>query len=413
MSTSYIGRALERVELVRTNLRWTTSLDKTGIQKILNQLNQVRNELLFLSRQEKIKTNVDFETVDTLHQRIKSKRKRALEESNFSFTGVFGENPRLLTVLETLNKAASSDFPVLIEGESGTGKELMAKLVHSNSDRSAKPFISVNCGAIPNSLIESELFGHVKGAFTGAEKTRIGRFELADGGVLFLDELGELSLDNQVKLLRALQTGEIQRVGTDNPIQVDVRIVAATNKKLYQMMTEGAFREDLYYRLGVVTVTIPPLRDRKDEIPILIDYFLKEAADRLDKKPVRLSPRLQKFLNDYNYRGNIRELQNIIYRVSCLAEHIGGLRHLPDNIRPRISNEQLESNKSSYVSLDTLRSSAKDIAEEQFLFKHLKKHNGKVTEMAASLQMNRSYLQTLMKKHGFYSKDFKQKNLTS
>lgn len=406
MSTTFIGRALERIELVRTNLRWTTKLDKSGIQKILVQLNQVRNELLLLSRQEKIKSNTSYKEADSPQHQEASRRKKELEETDFSFTGVFGENPQLLTVLETLSKAAASDFPVLIEGESGTGKELMAKVVHSNSYRSPKPFISVNCGAIPDALIESELFGHAKGAFTGADKTRAGKFELADGGVLFLDELGELSLDNQVKLLRALQTGEIQRVGTDSPIQVDVRIVAATNRKLYEMSVEGSFREDLYYRLGVVTVTIPPLRERKDEIPILIDYFLKEAADKLGKEAVRLSPSLNSFLESHSYRGNIRELQNIIYRVSCLADEIGGLSHLPDNIRPIHANSH-SSNTGQTRSLDEHRSMAKDLAEEQFLTRHLREHHGKVTQMANSLEMNRSYLQTLMKKHGLSSKDFK------
>ena len=284
----------------------------------------------------------------------------------------------------------------------------MAKVVHSNSSRFSKPFVSVNCGAIPDPLIESELFGHARGAFTGAETARTGKFELANHGVLFLDELGELSLENQVKLLRALQTGEIQRVGSDRNIEVDVRIVAATNKKLYQMTTEGTFREDLYYRLSVVSVTIPPLRNRADEIPLLIDYFLKEAADKMSRPPVRLSPQLFDFLKAHTYRGNIRELQNIIYRVSCLADEVAGLRHLPDAIRPYALQSTEKVDNDTKRTLDEVRTLAKHAAEEQFLSYHLKRNGGRVTTLAKELGMNRSYLQNLMKKHGLTAGSFKR-----
>ena len=407
MSTISIGKALERIELIRSTLRWQPQLDKKGINKTIQQLNQLRNDLLILSRQQTIAKTAGRESVDVQVPRKPSERKKALEDDDFSFTGVFGENPELLTVLETLNKAAASDFPVLIEGESGTGKELMAKVVHSNSNRSSMPFVSVNCGAIPDPLIESELFGHARGAFTGAETSRAGKFELANHGILFLDELGELSLENQVKLLRALQTGEIQRVGSDRNIEVDVRVVAATNKKLYQMTENGTFREDLYYRLSVVSVTIPPLRNRADEIPLLIDYFLKEAADKMGRPPVQLSPKLQAFLKVHKYRGNIRELQNIIYRVSCLADEVAGLRHLPDTIRPLTTEPAIKDAEGGMRSLDEMRALAKHTAEEQFLTYHLKQNGGHVTTLARKLGMNRSYLQNLMKKHGLSAKDFR------
>ncbi|PID41990.1 MAG: transcriptional regulator [Proteobacteria bacterium] len=405
MSVLSIGKTLERIELIRSNLRWSSRLERQGIQKILHQINQLRNELLFLSRQERIKKGLASKK-PVATQQTPSERKQALQENDFSFTGVFGENPKLLTVLETLNKAAKSDFPVLIEGESGTGKELMAKVVHSNSDRSLKPFVSVNCGAIPDPLIESELFGHARGAFTGADNARAGKFELANHGVLFLDELGELSVENQVKLLRALQTGEIQRVGSDKHIRVDVRIVAATNKKLYEMTLDGTFREDLYYRLGVVTVTIPPLRERLDEIPLLIDYFLNEASEKMGKEPVQLSPQLEAFLKTHTYRGNIRELQNIIYRVSCLADGVAGLNHLPEIINPAATVPSSDQDGRP-LSLEQVRSFAKHAAEELFLKTHLKKHHGHVSKMAQELGMNRSYLQNLMKRHGFRAKDFR------
>lgn len=408
MSSLSLGKALERVELIRSSLRWAAKLDKTGIQKILHQLNQLRNDLLALSRQEKLRKGTT-RTDQPESERTPSQRRQALQQSDFVFTGIFGENPDLLTVLETLYKAAASDFPVLIEGESGTGKELMARVVHSNSNRVDQPFVSVNCGAIPASLIESELFGHVKGAFTGADTSRVGRFEQADGGVLFLDELGELSLDNQVKLLRALQTGEIQRVGSDQLIRVDARVVAATNKQLFQMTRAGSFREDLYYRLSVITVTIPPLRERSDEIPLLVDYFLKEAAERLQRPPVELSPPLLKFLKGYAFPGNIRELQNIVYRLSCLAESVAGLHHLPDTIRPESRNPRTAapSRNRAHPTLEEVKRLARDAAEEQFLHFHLQRSGGRVTELATELGLNRSYLQTLMKKHGLRSGDFK------
>ena len=405
MKSQTIGRTIERIEIIRASLRWTNQLDKQGINKILSQLNQLRNDLLVLSRKQRYeKQNITIEK--SSDQATVAERRYALFDNDFYFTGVIGDNPELLTVLETLAKAAKTNFPVIIEGESGTGKELLAKVVHANSSRVDKPYISVNCGAIPSALLESELFGHVKGAFTGAETARKGKFEHADGGTLFLDELGELSLENQVKLLRALQTGEIQRVGSDSNIMVDVRIVAATNKKLYKMVLSGQFREDLYYRLGVITVTVPPLRKRSDEIPMLIDYFVQEAADKMGRQPVRLSPRLLKFLRHYEYRGNIRELKNIIYRVSCLADTVGGIRHLPDILRPEeIINKNQENNPSQ--TLEQVKSLAKDAAEERFLRENLTNFKGQVTKLAKKLNMNRSYLQTLMKKHGLKSRDFK------
>ena len=407
-NTKTIAKAIERIELIRSTLRWKSHLDKKEIQKLTAQFNQLRNELLMLSRQESYQSNKGASEISK--PLSVSQRRQALLDQNFSFTGIFGENPDLLDVLETVTKAAKTDFPVLIEGESGTGKELIAKVVHTNSNRSDKQYVSVNCGAIPANLLESELFGHAKGAFTGAHTTRKGKFELADGGTLFLDELGELTLDNQVKLLRVLQSGEIQRVGSDSFITVDVRIVAATNKKLYEMTLNGQFREDLYYRLSVVTVTIPPLRERTDEIPLLIDYFLKEAADKIGNKTILLSPPLVDFLKHHHYRGNIRELQHIIYRISCLAAKTAGIRHLPDTIRPPQGKVYKNTKSSHKANLLDAKKRAKDLAEEKFLHEHLTRMEGKVSCLAEELDMNRSYLQNLMKKHGIKANDFKKNN---
>jgi transcriptional regulator with GAF, ATPase, and Fis domain len=278
---SYAG-LLERIEILRSTLRWANSLDRPEIEKLLRQANTVRDEVMQLSHKERfvqaLGPQQDSEAPDQPAQTT-GDRKQALLARSFVFEGTFGDNPRLLDALEIAEKAAPTDLPVLIDGESGTGKELMAKVVHANGARADKAYISVNCGAIPESLIESELFGHKRGAFTGAATDRKGKFESAHKGTIFLDEIGELPLQGQVKLLRVLQSHEIQRVGSDEVMAVDARIVAATNKNLRKLIEQGQFREDLFYRLSVIHVTLPPLRERKDEIPLLLAYYGDEAAE--------------------------------------------------------------------------------------------------------------------------------------
>jgi transcriptional regulator with GAF, ATPase, and Fis domain len=300
-------------------------------------------------------------------------------------------------------------LPVLIDGESGTGKELLAKVIHANGRRADKPFISVNCGAIPDNLLESELFGHKRGAFTGATSDRKGKFESANSGTIFLDEVGELPLQGQVKLLRVLQSNEIQRVGSDQAIDVDTRIVAATNRDLLGMVESNKFREDLFYRLSVIHVTIPPLRARSDEIPLLIDFFCDEAAEKLQRNPLRMTPRLRTFLLTYSYPGNIRELRNIIFRMTCLAEDTADIEHLPDRIRPDslASSNATEGVSDIQISLTQAKKAASDAAEKMFLERGLQEVGGKVSELAQRININRSHLQTLLKKHGLSSKDFR------
>ena len=414
------ARLLEKIEILRSALRWAPRLDRPGIEKLLRQTNALRDEVMQISHKERFvsaaaiggEISGDGATQPTPHMsRSSGERRRALLARSFVFEGTFGDNPQLLDALEIAEKAAPTDLPVLIDGESGTGKELMAKVIHANGSRADMPYVSVNCGAIPDNLLESELFGHKKGAFTGAASDRRGKFESAHGGTIFLDEIGELPLPGQAKLLRVLESHEIQRVGSDELITVDARIVAATNRNLRKFAEEGRFREDLFYRLSVIHVTLPPLRERKDEIPLLVSYFSDEAAETLKRRPVVLTPRLRDFLLNYAYPGNIRELRNLIYRISCLAGEMADLEHLPHDIRPRTISAVPDDvgTLEGMTSLSEARRMASDQAERAFLERGLKEVGGTVTELARRCDMNRSHLQMLLKKHGIHAKDFRQR----
>ncbi|VAV85158.1 sigma-54 dependent transcriptional regulator/response regulator [hydrothermal vent metagenome] len=233
---------------------------------------------------------------------------------------MIGESKGISQIKDMIDKVAPTDARVLIIGPNGTGKELVAHWLHQKSERSNGPLIEVNCAAIPSELIESELFGHIKGAFTGAVKDRAGKFEAANGGTIFLDEIGDMSLSAQAKVLRALQENKIQRVGNDRDIKVDVRVVAATNKNLKKEIEEGRFREDLYHRLAVILIKVPALNDRRDDIPILIDYFSKKIADEQGTAKKTFSKAAIKLLQEYDWTGNIRELRNVIERLIILGE---------------------------------------------------------------------------------------------
>jgi len=236
----------------------------------------------------------------------------------YHFENIIGQSSKMLELYDLLEKVAPTKTNILITGESGTGKELVAKAIHYNSPRKDKPFVTLNCGAIPESLIESELFGHMRGAFTDAISTKKGLFEVADEGTIFLDEISELPLMMQVKLLRVLQDGEFKRVGGTEDIRVDVRIISATNKNLEEAVREKQFREDLFYRLNVIQVKIPSLRERKEDIPLLTSHFLKRYSEELGKQISQISPEALRVLVQYDYPGNVRELQNIIERAMAL-----------------------------------------------------------------------------------------------
>jgi len=237
-----------------------------------------------------------------------------------NFEEIVGASTSLKALLDNVRRVATTDTSVLIQGESGTGKELIARAIHSASKRRDKPLIKINCAALPSGLVESELFGHEKGAFTGAIAKRIGRFELADGGTIFLDEIGEIPLDIQVKLLRVLQEREFDRVGGKAPIKVDVRVIAATNRNLLQAVADKTFRDDLYYRLNVFPLVTPPLRERSEDIPLLVAYMINKLAKKLDKRVVGVSPQTLRLLQSYHWPGNIRELENVVERALILSD---------------------------------------------------------------------------------------------
>jgi two-component system response regulator HydG len=236
---------------------------------------------------------------------------RRLDEK-FGFEGVVGSSPQMLGLIERLKRIAPTDATVLIQGETGTGKELVAQAIHQNSPRKTKPFVALNCAALSENILESELFGHVRGAFTDASSDRVGKFEYANGGTLFLDEVGDMPMATQIKLLRVLESGEITRVGSNTPVRVNVRILSATNRNLEEAIASGAFRSDLYHRLKVVTIAIPPLRDRSGDIPLLIEHFVKQFAKRHGKtiKGVSLAARTK--LGSFPWPGNVRQLRNVI-----------------------------------------------------------------------------------------------------
>ncbi len=241
-------------------------------------------------------------------------------EERYQFGNILGRNPQMQEIFHLIRTVAETDATVLIQGESGTGKELIARAIHYNSRRKDRPFVVVSCSALPETLLESELFGHEKGAFTGAIRQRIGRFEMADGGTVFLDEIGEMSMPVQLKLLRVLQEREFERVGGNQTVKVDVRVIAATHKDLHRAMSERMFREDLFYRLNVVPIKLPPVRERLDDVPLLAAHFLKKYSEKNQKQITSISPKALSALTRYSYPGNVREMENIIERAVIMEK---------------------------------------------------------------------------------------------
>lgn len=321
-------------------------------------------------------------------------------EEKFYFPGVVGKSESMKKVIELIDAVSKTDSLVLIEGESGTGKELVAKAIHQNSHRKNNPFIVLNCGALSEGVLESELFGHEKGSFSGAFTQRKGRFELANSGTLFIDEVGELSLSAQTRLLRVLQEKEFERVGGTHPIKVDVRIIAATNKNLEKEVKENRFREDLFYRLNVFKINVPPLRDRKEDIIELSNFFISKFSKEMNKKITGLSPEAIKILKNYSWPGNIRELQNVIERAVVLCkDDIITPRELPDNLSKEVEmRDQIE-----IKSGETLDSAMERI-EKSIILKALKKCGFSQTRTAEYLGVKRTTLRYKLEKYGLINK---------
>jgi two-component system NtrC family response regulator len=310
---------------------------------------------------------------------------------------MIGHSNALLNVLEMASRVASRDSTVLIRGETGTGKELLARAIHQNSRRKDKPFVIINCGAIPRDLLESELFGYSKGSFTGAFAAKKGKVEAADSGTLFLDEIGELSLDLQVKLLRLIQQGEIEKVGVTGAQKVDVRIIAATHRNLQSLIEDGTFREDLYYRLAVIPLELPPLRERTEDIPELVQSLFVKTKQKHNLPNLKLAPQLVSYFCGYRWPGNVRELENVIERLTVLA--VGDEIHLND--LPDFLKNEKAGIDALHLELPPYGISLEAV-EKELILKALKRFEWNQTKAAAFLDISRRTLIYRMEKYGFH-----------
>jgi two-component system NtrC family response regulator len=304
-----------------------------------------------------------------------------------SFEGMLGTSPQMQAVFASIRKVATTDVPVLILGESGTGKELVARAIHARSRRRDGPFVAINCSAIPETLLESELFGHEKGAFTGAHIQRKGRIETANGGTLFLDEIGEIPLPLQVKLLRVLQEQRLTRIGGREEIQIDARLVTATNANLQKALSAGTFREDLFYRLAVVQIQMPPLRDRDGDIPLLAKAFLRRFAAQAAREGLTFDKEALHAMNSHPWPGNVRELENCVRRAVIMAEG------------KQITARDLGLTSAAVATAGTLKA-AREAVDREMIQRALRKHNGKISAAAAELDVSRPTLYELMDKLG-------------
>jgi len=320
-------------------------------------------------------------------KRLKSENHQLHEklDKKFHLDKIMGSSTALESVTEKVKLVGPSRATVLLTGETGTGKELFAKSIHQNSDRSSLPFVAVHCAALPANLLESELFGHEKGAFTGATEKRIGRFESANGGTLFLDEIGEIDSSTQVKLLRFLESKSIERLGSSKTIELDVRLVCATNRNLLKMVQQGDFREDLYYRLNVVTIELPPLRDRGDDLSLLLSHFLKSYSDENGFEAPYLTPETQSILRNYNWPGNVRELRNFCENLVVLQR---GKEVTPRDLDPRFRETDISDSEEKLLSSAHLPFSVEE-NEKKLLHNALSQSKGNKTKAAQLMGISR------------------------
>jgi len=354
---------------------------------------------------------------NTLSQSQLRKENRELKLAMESRYEIVGSSPALRRVLEAVQRAAPTNATVMLLGESGVGKELVARTIHRNSPRAGQRFIQVNCAAIPEELIESELFGHEKGSFTGATEKQIGKFEQADRGTIFLDEVGDMSPKTQAKVLRVLQEQEVERLGSARTIKVDVRVIAATNKNLEEAIQRGEFREDLFFRLNVIPIQVPPLRERRDDIPQLVQHFAKRISEEHNLKPRRFEPRAMEALQRYRWRGNIRELRNTVERLMIMAPgDLIRVEDLPTEVRgvspspaspsdapalaqPAAGAGGSATSTSGTPAPGTLRE-FKEAAERAFLVEKLRENNWNISKTAEALDTPRSNLYKKLEQYG-------------
>ncbi len=326
-----------------------------------------------------------------LEEENKYLRKKTLEKNSIN-----GNSQKTIELKNNITKAAPTDTWILIIGENGTGKELVARMIHHLSPRADQPLIDVSCAAIPENLIESELFGHEKGAFPGAASRKIGKFELASNGTIFLDEIGDMSLKTQAKILRVLQEQKIQRVGGSRTISVDVRVIAASNKNLEEEIEKGRFREDLFYRLNVLPINVPPLRQRVDDIPVLVETFLEDFAIQNRDKRKKITSDALGILGKYTWPGNVRELKNLVERLAILvdADAIDS-RHIPDAYNPD-SNSVNDLTEYQFLNFDTFKK-ARSAFEQAYITRKLNQHRNNVTKTAEAIGVGRSFLHKRIK----------------
>ena len=348
--------------------------------------------------------NSEKEIIEIIHifHELKKSRKLAGKilsgQAIYTFDKIIGKNEQFLEIIEYAKKIADSRSTILITGESGTGKEVFAQSIHNSSMRKDEPFIAVNCGAIPRTLIESELFGYEEGAFTGAKRGgNAGKFELADEGTIFLDEIGEMPMDMQIKLLRVLEESVITRIGSHRQISVNVRIIAATNKDLKKEVTAGNFRKDLYYRLNVLPIYLPPLRERPDDIPLLFDYYMEKTSKRLNKRRVAISPEYLNYLINHEWQGNIRELENVIELIVNT-----------ESVQPNFIGKKIKANHSAHINTNI----SLDEVEKQHIITVLNESMGNVTTAAKILCIGRNTLYRKLEKYDIYSSEMEHSSKT-
>jgi DNA-binding NtrC family response regulator len=367
---------------------------RSSLQDKINSLNIGADDYLtkpFINEELLAKVKVMLRIKD-LHDELKREKNKNILlsqalEKRYSFGNILGKNSRMQEIYEFISDIANTDSTVLIQGESGTGKELIARAIHFNSHRKTKPFVVANCSAYSQNLLESELFGHEKGSFTGAIRRKVGRFELAHGGTIFLDEIGEVSPPTQILLLRVLQDHRFERVGGEETLEVDVRVIAATNKNLMEEMKKGTFREDLFYRLNVIPIFVPPLRERKDDIPLLASHFLQKFTHEKKKEVASISPEVMETLLAHSWPGNVRELENTLEHAIIIAKKD---QILPKDLPQHFLQKPLPAQQ--LVSLQDY--------ERSLILRTLKETNWNKHQTSKRLKINRSTLYGKMKRYG-------------